>query len=149
MKLLKAFFLEGKKGQLCDFESNERTTSNEHPKQGIMFAAMFAAIFTMMFMKTSSSTFGVNLVQGGDSSLGCYSSWLAGNGQVSVQCEMDSQSFGVEDRFIIGNDDKDCYMTQTIDITYARNYLLNPGGRVTITPQGSIQGLRHTYTAAA
>ncbi|CUG85843.1 Hypothetical protein, putative [Bodo saltans] len=93
-----------------------------------------------MFMKTSSSTFGVNLVQGGDSSLGCYSSWLAGNGQVSVQCEMDSQSFGVQDRFIIGNDDKDCYMTQTIDITYARNYLLNPGGRVTIHHKEAFKG---------
>jgi hypothetical protein len=95
------------------------------------FAVVLCAIVSSV---CSAGQFGTNIVRGSDASMSSvYSYW---NGGVSGDCEIIGGRFAVDSAFFgIG---QDCYMVQTIDITYARDYLLNPGGRVVISLEGLI-----------
>ncbi|CUG64113.1 membrane-associated protein, putative, partial [Bodo saltans] len=104
---------------------------------------LFATVFYVVVrVEAATGTFGTNLVQGGDSTVsGASNFW----GRTS-DCEMKGSDFSVDGGWTVFKD-YDCYMTQSIDITFARNYLLNLGGRVMISMQGYIQGRNPDYAS--
>ncbi|CUG64090.1 membrane-associated protein, putative [Bodo saltans] len=102
-------------------------------------------IFLAAVFYVARGAFDTNLVKGGDSTVsGAYNYW-----SVSSDCKMSGGDFSVKDTIILFGPDYDCTMTQTIDITFARNYLLNPGGKVVISMRGYIQGGDPDYASLA
>ncbi|CUG03748.1 membrane-associated protein, putative [Bodo saltans] len=93
---------------------------------------MTLVTFLALFKFFAASTFGTNLVQGFNSAVSGASSFLA----PTDDCEMDGGFFTVKSGWTVFSD-YDCYMTQIIDVTFARNYLLNPGGKVMISMKGT------------
>jgi hypothetical protein len=102
------------------------------------FAVVLCAIISSV---CSAGQFGTNIARGSNASISnVYSYW---NDGVSGDCNINAGRFSVDDANF--GADQDCNMAQTIDITYARDYLLNPGGRVMISLQGYIQGGNPDY----
>ncbi|CUG03757.1 membrane-associated protein, putative [Bodo saltans] len=101
-----------------------------------------AAAAVVCLLTHAAVAFTKNIVRGGDSTVsGAYNYWDVGN-----ECQMSGNSFSVEDTCAIGCN-RDCYMTQSIDITFAKNYLLNPGAKVLVSMLGFIQGSDPDYAS--
>ncbi|CUG03730.1 Hypothetical protein, putative, partial [Bodo saltans] len=125
------------------YDSNRTTASNRTAQRGNATHLIMALVtFLTLFKLSDASVFGTNLVLGANSAVsGASNFW----GRTS-DCEMKGSDFSVDGSWAVFTD-YDCYMTQSIDITFARNYLLNPGGRVMISMQGYIQGRDPDYAS--
>ncbi|CUG03664.1 Hypothetical protein, putative [Bodo saltans] len=97
----------------------------------------------VLLLGTAEATFNQNLVLGSNPSVNgppVFYYWE----KSSSACRTDSYYFRID---ATTGDDKECNFTQRIDVTFARNYLLHPGGRVVITMQGDIEGGNPDYSS--
>ncbi|CUG88572.1 membrane-associated protein, putative [Bodo saltans] len=91
----------------------------------------------------SAATFNQNLVLGSNPSAdgpSVFAYW----GKSSTNCRTDSNYFRVDSS---AGAAKDCHFTQRIYVTFARNFLLHPGGRVMIIMKGDIEGGSPDYSS--